>query len=502
MNITDRLRASAARLPDKAAVRVQGQDYAYSALDARVDRAAAGFQNLRLRPGDRVGLLLANSPHFLEAWYGALRAGLVAVPLNTGCTAEEIAFILGDSGARAVVISEAFYPVLAGIQDTLPGLDEVVVVGGAAPHVGSQTWGQLLDAAGETARPVTIGQDGLALLQYTSGTTGRPKGAMLSHANLLANQEQMVRSRLRLLEHDVVLCVPPLYHIYALNVGIALPLACGATVLLVERFDPVQTLEQAVADRVTVIVGAPSMYNAWANIGDLERYDLSRIRFAVSGAAPLPHHVLRRFSEELGVTLWEGYGLTETSPVLTTAAVGAQARSGSVGRAVPGVELRLVDDRGRPVRDGDLGEVVARGPNVFSGYWNAPEATAAVFDAEGWFHTGDIGYVADGDLHLVDRKSDLIVVSGFNVYPGEVEEVLYRHPKVAEAAVVGIPRSYTGEFVKAVVVLHPGEQATAGEIIQFCSRWIARFKCPEVVEFVQELPHLPSGKVRRRDLRG
>jgi long-chain acyl-CoA synthetase len=211
--------------------------------------------------------------------------------------------------------------------------------------------------------------------------------------------------------------------------------------------------------------------------------------------------VLERFEQELGIPIWEGYGLSETSPVLTTVAMNAQVLPGSVGRPVPGVELRLVDEKGRDCPMGDPGEVVVRGPNVFQGYWHQPEATAEVLDADGWFRTGDVGLLDGGNLFLVDRKKDLIIVSGFNVYPREVEEVLYTHPKVAEAAVIGTSHPYTGEAVKAVVVLRPGEEATADEITDFCRRSLARFKCPEVIEFVSELPHLPSGKVLRRALR-
>ncbi|MGH8886150.1 MAG: AMP-binding protein [Egibacteraceae bacterium] len=496
MNIADRLRATAQRLPDKVAVHVPAQNHrvTYADLDTRVDRAAAAFQELGLRPGDRVGLGLGNSLQFVEAWYGALRAGLVTVPINTGSATEEAAHILGDSGARAVVVTEAFHPVLAGLEQGLGGLDEVVVAGASTPLAGARTWRQLLDMSPGTPHPVEVGEDALALLQYKAGVTGRPKGAMLSHRNLLANQEQMRQTRLRPLERDVVLCVLPLFRLYALNVGLALPLACGASVLLVERFDPVHTIEQVVAQRVSVIIGAPPMYIAWANVPAIERYDLACVRFAVSTAAPLPRAVSLRFNEELGIPLWEGYGLTEASPALTFTASDAPPRPGSVGQPVPGVDLRLVDDHGRRVPEGDLGEVLVRGPNVFSGYWNAPAATVGVIDSSGWFHTGDIGYLSEGDLFLVDRKSDLIVVSGFNVYPREVEDVLYRHPKIVEAAVVGTPHPYTGEAVKAVVILRPGEEATAEEITSFCGRWMARFKCPEVVEFVSELPLRARGK--------
>ncbi len=506
MNLADRLRASAARLPDKAALVLRptsggaGQ-ITYAELDANVDRAAAAFQAAGLTKGDRVALMVGNSEHFVEAFYGALRAGLVVVPLNITYTANEVAQILADSEAAAVVVGEAYHDRLGDISETLPALNTVIVAGASSPPMGASTWRQFLGTGGDL-QPVEVAADDLALLPYTSGTTGSPKGAMLSHANLRANHDQMMQTQLSVQEHDVVLCVLPLFHIYALNVAMAFTLSRGATVLLIERFDPLQTLEAISSQRASVIIGAPPLYIAWLNTPGAENYDLASVRYAVSGAAPLPKQVLNRFSAELGVPIWEGYGLTETSPLLTTVAMNAEPLPGSVGPPVPGVELRLVDDRGNDVRPGDPGEVVVRGPNVFSGYWRDPAATAAVLDAEGWFSTGDVGILDNGNLYLVDRKKDLVLVSGFNVYPREVEEVLYRHPKVAEAAVVGTPHPYTGEAVKAVIVLRPGEEATAEDITDYCRRYLARFKCPEVVEFVGALPVNPSGKVLRRELRG
>jgi long-chain acyl-CoA synthetase len=507
VNLADTLRSSAARLPDKPALVFHERVVSYGDLDASADAAASGLRGLGLRgttadgPGDRVALLLGNVPAFCQALYGVWRAGLVAVPLNATFTADEVAHILGDSGAKVVVVAEGLLGVLDGIRGALPSLEHVVVAGATEPVGGALPWRDLLERGDrEPISPEPVAADAVALFQYTSGTTGRSKGALLTHANLLANHDQMTGTRLRVEERDVVLCVLPLFHIYALNVAMAYALARGATLLLVERFDAVATLEAIGANRVSVIIGAPPMYVAWVNTPGLADADLASVRFAVSGAAPLPAAVLERFSSEFGIPVWEGYGLTETSPVLTTAAMDGAPRPGSVGKPVPGVQLRLVDEAGRPVQRGDPGEVVARGPNVFSGYWRQPEATAEAL-VDGWFHTGDIGYASDGDLYLVDRKSDLVIVSGFNVYPREVEEVLYRHPKVAAAAVVGRPHPYTGECVKAVVVLRDGQEATADEVIDHCRRSLARFKCPEVVDFVATLPQLPSGKVLRRELR-
>ena len=505
MNLADRLRASAARLQDKTALIVRptagsAEQVTYGELDARVDAAAAAFQRVGLKKGDRVALMLGNGAHFVEAFYGALRAGLVVVPLPVTFTSNEVAQILMDSEAAAIVVAEAFHGRLGGISETLPSLNEVIVAGASAPPMGAQTWRQFL-VEGTTPQPVQIGDDDLALLPYTSGTTGVPKGAMLSHANLAANHRQMEQTRLAVGERDVVLCVLPLFHIYALNVAMAFSLSRGATVLIIERFDPLQTLEAIATQRASVIIGAPPIYIAWVNLPGVEDYDLASVRYAVSGAAALPKQVLYRFEAELGITIWEGYGLTETSPLLTTVAMNETALPGSVGRPVPGVELRLVDERGNEVPPGDPGEVVVRGPNVFSGYWRQPEATAEALDPDGWFRTGDVGILDGGNLYLVDRKKDLIIVSGFNVYPREVEEVLFRHPKVAEAAVIGTPHPYTGEAVKAVVVLRAGEESSEEEITDFCRRYLARFKCPEVVEFVPSLPVNPSGKVLRRELR-
>ncbi|MEX2619605.1 MAG: long-chain fatty acid--CoA ligase [Egibacteraceae bacterium] len=501
MNIAERLRDSAARLPDKVALVFQDQRVTYAELDRQVDRAAAAFQALGLEPGARVALMVGNTPHFVEAFYGALRAGLVVVPINVGFTADEVAYLLADSGARAVVVSEPFAAVLHGVRETLPALDQVIVAGASSPPAGTRTWRQFASSVEDPPTPVDADASALALLQYTSGTTGKPKGAMLSHANLLANHAQMERTRLRVEEGDVVLCVLPLFHIYALNVAMAFTLSRGATIMVVERFDALQTLVDIAAHRVSVLLGAPPMYVAWVNTPGVADYDLASVRIAISGAAPLPPPVLERFRADLGIPIWEGYGLTETAPVLTTVAMGDRVVPGSVGMPLPDVEVRIVDDHGKPVRQGDPGEILVRGPNVFSGYWNDEPATKEAIDDEGWFATGDIGYSDEGYLYLVDRKRDLIIVSGFNVYPREVEEVLYRHPKVAEAAVVGTPHPYTGEAVKAVVVLCGGEEAGAEELIDFCRRSLARFKAPEVVEFVQSLPHNPSGKVLRRELR-
>ena len=500
MNVADIVKQTAARLPNKTAIVFQDKPITYGQLDEAVDKGAAGIASLGIRKGDRVGVLVNNVPHFIYAYLGIVRAGGVMVPLNTMYTADEVSYILSDAEARAVIVAEPFVRAVDGLRETLPMLEHVVVVGGGTP-IGTMSWGQML-SRGQEPPAVTVGEEDLAALPYTSGTTGKPKGAMLTHGNLLANIEQMHRVPLLTeAETDVVLLVLPMFHIYALNVSLGLTFRVGATAVLQERFDPVASLDAIERHGVTVIFGAPPMFVAWLSTPNVERRDLSRVRLAVSGAAPLPGPVLEDFQKRLGITIWEGYGLTETAPGVTSNAMGSEAKPGSIGKPLPDVELRLVDEQDDDTEEGDPGEIVVRGPNVFRGYWHDDAATAEAV-RDGWFHTGDVAYVdEDGYLFLVDRKKDLIIVSGFNVYPREVEEALYRHPKIAEAAVVGIPHPYTGEAVKAIVVLKPGMTATDEEIIEFCKRSIARFKCPQVVEFVDALPHTDTGKILRRVLR-
>ncbi|MHB8513580.1 MAG: long-chain-fatty-acid--CoA ligase [Actinomycetota bacterium] len=512
MNVSDVVRDSAMKDPAKAAILFQDRVITYGDLDAEIDLVAGGIVGLGLRQGDRVGLLVHNVPQFISAYYGIARAGCVTIPLNTMLTADEISFILTDADARMVIASDPFAPTVDGLRQTLAMLDHVVVTGDHAP-TGAMTWSQLLGigtsrvvpAPTVLGKPRNAGGDpgSLALLAYTSGTTGKPKGAMLSHENLLANLEQMSGvPALDQASDDVVLLVLPLFHIYALNAILGLTMKVGATALLMERFDAIASLEAIQKHRATVVFAAPPMFIAWNNTPGIATYDLSSVRLACSGAAPLPGPVLEQFQRRTGITIWESYGLTETAPGVTSNAMGSIAKPGSIGKPLPGVEVRILDEDGDDVEDGDPGEIVVRGPNVFRGYFNHPEYTAEALSADGWFRTGDIGYAdEDGYIFLVDRKKDLVIVSGFNVYPREVEDVIYRHPKVSEVAAIGIPHPYTGEAVKALVVLKPGETATEEELLDFCRKSLARFKCPSTIEFVRELPHLATGKVAKRVIR-
>jgi long-chain acyl-CoA synthetase len=488
------VRSAARRRPDALAVIAGEQRLTWAELDAAVDRAAAGYAARDLAPGDRVAVQLPNGVPWLRASLGALRAGLVVVPVNTAYTDPELEYVLRDSGARLLVagadrIEVAGVPVCAGPPDS----------DGPVPEV-------LDDPAA------------LAFLAYTSGTTGRPRGAMLTAGALRANQEQcLAMTPPPVREDDRVLLVLPLFHVYGLNAGFGLVAATGACAVLQESFDPRGSLTLMADEGVTAVPGAPPMYQAWLAVADglgsdaELRRGFAAVRIASSGAAPMPEVVFTAMRERAAITVWEGYGLTEASPVVASTLATGRAKPDCIGGPVPGVELALRDtadsevDVG-PVSEDDAdhlgegpGEIWVRGPNLFAGYW--PDGADGP-DAEGWLGTGDLGYRdGDGDIHLVDRRSDLVLVSGFNVYPAEVERVLDAHPAIAESAVIGVPDAQTGAAVRAVVVLEPGKKVTFEELQSYAAESLARYKVPTSVNFLSALPHSLTGKVSRARLR-
>jgi long-chain acyl-CoA synthetase len=502
VNVADLVRDAADGYPAKAALVFRGRSISFSGLEQRVDLTASALAAHGVGKGDRVALLAGNVPEFVTTLYGALRAGAVACPLNVMLTPEEIGYILADAGAKVVVTELATLPGLLAVRDRLADLEVVFVIGGPPAPARTISLEEALTAEG-VPLDVSTEESDPAVIAYTAGTTAEPKGAMLTHGNLLANLEQIgAVSALSEATDDVVLLALPLFHIYALNVILGLCLRNGTTAVLVERFDPRETLDLVMRHGVTVLFGAPPMFSAWLELARSGTTpDLSGVRLSVSGAAPLPPETLLEFRERFGLTIWEGYGLTEAGPAVTTNALGTEARPGSIGLPLPGLEVKLVDERGDPVEEGDPGEILVRGPNVFAGYWARPDATMDVFDGD-WLRTGDVAYRdEDGYLFLVDRKKDLINVSGFNVYPKEVEEAIGLHPGVAEAAVVGIPDERTGEAVQAWVVPQAGRGVTEEAILDHLHGYLARFKWPKEILIVSELPHHVTGKVLRRVLR-
>lgn len=459
---------------------------------------AHSYRALGAERGDRIAIVLGNVIEFAVSYFGALRAGLVVVPVNSAYTAREISHLLSDSGARIAVIAPNHTPAVMQARASAPAL-EIVVVTGTQPHSGTLELSSLLDQASAEPAPTEGAGEDLAVLLYTSGTTGAPKGAMLSHRALLADLEQVGRIEPAVVAaDDVVLLVLPLFHVFGLNSGLGMVAFAGATGVLVERFDPSQALEELMRRGVSVVLGAPPVYVAWSLLETVSDA-FAGLRLAVSGAAPLSPEVIRRLLDLTGRYVFEGYGLTEAAPTVTSTLMSEVPRPGSVGRPVPGVQVRLVDPAGEPVEDGDPGEIQVRGANLFSGYW--PDGRDGP-DAEGWWRTGDVAIELDhSELQLVDRRPELILVSGFNVYPREVEDVLLTHPDIEEAAVLGIPHPYTGEAVKALIVLRPGAVLSVEDVMDHAGRSLARFKCPTAIEFVPELPHTSVGKVHKARLR-
>ncbi|MEV0676590.1 AMP-binding protein [Actinosynnema sp. NPDC050436] len=479
-NVADLVRASAHRGPKHVALVdvTTANSYTWAEFDSFVDREAHRLVDAGVEPGDRVVVRLPTGPAFCVAVFGALRAGCAVVPAAPGQPTRELQRLVADSGARLLVGD-------AGGSDATALPEPELLPGDEFPAVGSD--------------------EDVAVLGYTSGTSGVPRGAMLSHRALLANVDQCASLRpAPVTAGDRVLLALPLFHVYGLGPGLLQVAGAGATAVLLERFDPDAALTAIREHRVTTLVGVPPMYQAILGLPvERLREDLATVRLFTSGAAPLAAGVLDGVRRAVGLPVYEGYGLTETGPVLTSTLVGGTPKPGSVGRALPGVEVRLVDTDGRPLDlDEDepgTGLVAARGANLFSGYW--PDGAHGP-DAEGWFRTGDVGYLdEEGDLHLVDRAGDLIIVNGFNVYPHEVEQVVAELAGVAEAAAVGVPDERTGESVKVVVVPDEGAELTEEAVKEHCAARLAKFKVPSAVEFAPTLPHSPTGKLARSRLR-
>jgi long-chain acyl-CoA synthetase len=490
VNLATALLAAAATEPERPAL-AGPTPVGYGELAGRA-AAVAAHVGAVARPDDRVAILAGNEPGFVAAYLGVLLAGAVAVPLNTGSPSHELA---GELDAVEPVLALA----AAGCADLAR---RAVVQRGDATDV---TVVDELTAGAGTAPMTAVPRAAheLAVLLFTAGTAGAPKPAMLTHGSLLTNLEQMQsHPGLRIEPADVALGVLPLFHVYGLNVVLGLALHAGASVSLLEHFHPVESLARLRRDRVTVVAAVPAIYDAWLALNEdaAPRDALAGVRLCASGATTLHAATADGMRRRFGVAVHDGYGLTEASPVVTTTAVGREPRPGSIGPPLPGVEVELLDRDGRPVLDGDPGEIVVRGANVFAGYWRDPQSTAAVL-VDGRLHTGDIAVAGpDGWLTLVDRAKDVVIVSGFNVFPGEVEDALRSHPDVQDVAVVGEPHPRTGETVVAYVVAREGRAPDPVELLRHAGRRLARYKLPTRVDVVDVLPRTFAGKLVRREL--
>ncbi len=479
------------------AVRMDDLVLTYAGLRNAAGRVTSLLASFGIEPGDRVAIMLPNVPAFPIVFFGALGAGAVVVPMNPLLKSREVAYYLADSGAKVLFAWHA----VAG--EAAKGATET---GTRVVEVDQPDLATLLAGRVPVAPNLDRADDDDAVILYTSGTTGKPKGAELTHANLTRNAELTAATLINAGPDDVVMGCLPLFHVFGLTCGLNATIIGGGTLTLLPRFDPGRALEIIGRDQVTIFEGVPTMYAAMLHHAARADADASSLRTCVSGGAAMPVAIMRGFEEAFGCMILEGYGLSETSPVASFNHPGKVRKPGSIGTPVEGVEMRVVDADGQPVPAGEVGEIAIRGHNVMKGYWGKPDATAEVMKGAGevgggWFLTGDLAKIDDdGYYFIVDRKKDLIIRGGYNVYPREIEEVLHEHPAVAEVAVIGIPHEELGEDVGAAVVLKPGETATPADLRAFARDRVAAYKYPRYIWLLPELPKGPTGKILRREV--
>lgn len=512
MNLVSCVRQQAAEQPEKIAYHFMGKDTTYGEFEQTIGRFAQGLQNLGVQKGDHVAFLLGNTPHYLIALYATMRLGATAIPVNPIYTQDEISYILRNGDVKAVIALDALLPLVeVGVQ-AFPEVMTFVVcettadvaekVAALSPEAKAKThlFSQVIASAAGSVEPVDVAQDDTAIILYTSGTTGTPKGAMLTHGNVYSNARD-VSTYLGYRADDRIIATLPVFHVFALTVVVNAPLISGATVLLAPRFSPSEIFALAKEQQATVFAGVPTMYNFLYLLPEGKPEDFSTIRLAISGGASLPVALLHNFEQKFNVRVSEGYGLSEASPVTCFNPLDRDRKAGSIGTSINNVENRVVDVNGRQVPVGEVGELVVRGPNVMKGYYKMPEETAMAI-RDGWLYTGDLAKEDDeGYFYIVDRKKDMIIVGGYNVYPREVEEVLFAHDNVVEAAVVGYPDPNFGEAVHAYIVLKEVAATTTDDILAYCAQHMVKYKVPTVVEILDELPKNTTGKILRRSLK-
>ncbi|MFJ7738199.1 fatty acid--CoA ligase family protein [Lysinibacillus sp. NPDC097287] len=512
MNLVSCVRQQAAEQPEKVAYHFMGKDTSYGEFEQTVSRFAQGLQDLGVEKGDHVAFLLGNTPHYLISLYATMRLGATAIPVNPIYTPDEISYILRNGDVKAIVALDALLPLVEmGIQ-AFPQVEAFIVCETAADaaekvaglsdaaRVKTYLFSQVVATASGSLEPVEISDDDNAIILYTSGTTGSPKGAMLTHGNVYSNARD-VSTYLGYKAEDRIIATLPVFHVFALTVVVNAPLLSGATVLLAPRFSPAEIFTLAKEKKATVFAGVPTMFNFLYQLPGGNPEDFSTIRLAISGGASLPVALLHNFEEKFNVRVSEGYGLSEASPVTCFNPLDRERKAGSIGTNINNVENRVVDEYGQDVPVGEVGELIVRGPNVMKGYYKMPEETAVAI-RDGWLYTGDLARKdEEGYFFIVDRKKDLIIVGGFNVYPREVEEVLFTHNNIVEAAVVGFPDSDFGEAVHAYVVLKDVTKSTTDDILAYCAKHMVKYKVPKVIEILDEIPKNTTGKILRRSLK-
>jgi len=491
-NLATILTDTAERHGQRTALKLDDTEVSYEVLAEGTARFAGLLKSKGFAAGDRVGVMLPNVPYFAIAYYGTLRAGGTVVPMNVLLKGRETAFYLTDPGAKIVV---AWHDFMDAAQQ---GADEA---GAEAVPVEPGKFEQLLAQAEPDRSMAEVDEDQTAVILYTSGTTGQPKGAELTHANMHSNCSIAADTLGEITEEDILLGALPLFHSFGQTCSLNACIYKGGTLSMIPRFDPDKALEIIERDKVSLFQGVPTMFGAMLHSANADSADVSSLRLCMSGGSAMPEEVMRAFEEKFGCKVLEGYGLSETSPVASFNHPDRPSKPGSIGTPIEGVEMKLIDDDGNDVGEGEIGEIAIRGHNVMKGYYDREDATKESIDEDGWFKTGDMGKRdEDGYYFIVDRKKELIIRGGYNVYPREIEEILYEHPAIAEVAVVGVPDEKMGEEVGAAVVLKPGQEAEVEEIRSFVKEQVANYKYPRRIWLADELPKGPTGKILKREI--
>ena len=497
--LTELARAAAKQYPSNTAIVFGERTTDFAAFDRITDAVAGGLAARGIAPGDRVGLYCPNCDVFAFAYFGILKAGATVVPLNLLLNPKEISYILNDAGARGLIYHDAFSAQVGALQ--APGITCRICIGAKKAKDDDLAWPDLLS----TQHPVSSSQhrpdEDLAAIIYTSGTTGQPKGAMLTHRNLASNARSIAKALQLEPGKDVLLVVLPMFHAFAATVGMLFPLLNGCTLVPVPKFDPQVVADLVEKHKVTVLPMVPSMYNVLLRLPDALVPKFASLRYGVSGGAAMPAAVMKQFEEKFGKFIYEGDGPTECSPCTCVNPIGGVRKLNSVGTCIPDVDMEIRDEQGKELPRKAIGEICVKGPNVMKGYWNRPDDTREAFFGE-WFRTGDLGYEdEDGYFYIVDRKKDMIIVNGMNVYPRVIEEVLYKHPAIREAAVVGEPDDLHGEIPVAFVSLKEGQPASAADLRAYCRDNLGRHEVPRKFNIIPDLPKNAAGKILKRELR-
>lgn len=511
MNLVEQVRQRALEQPNRIAFHYKGKDITYGEFEQAVGQFASVIRHLNIQKGDHIALLLGNRPEFLISLYAAMRAGVTVIPINPIYTMDEITYIVNNGDVKAIIAEETFLEKIEKGLNAFPqvetyiicessnNIEEKVSILSESVKEKVKLFNKELNSINTLVDCDEIDHEDTAVILYTSGTTGYPKGAMLSHKNLYSNARD-VSNHFLMSSEDRIIATLPLFHVFGLTVVANAPLLKGAKILIAPRFSPSEIYELADIQRATVFAGVPTMLNFLCQYSNGNPESFSNLRLAISGGAPLPISVLDSFEQRFNIKVSEGYGLSEAAPVTCFNPLNRERKPGSIGMSIPNVENRVVDDQGNEVPIGEVGELVVRGPNVMKGYYKLPEETSIAI-RDGWLYTGDLAKKDEDDyFYIVDRKKDLIIVGGYNVYPREVEEVLYSHPNVLETAVVGIPDPDFGETVYAYVTLKENN-STICDLQQFCAKSLAKYKIPEVIEFIDHIPKNSTGKILKRELK-